>query len=60
MKISNLHDVFFAEMLDSNYVTQRWVTLLCSKNYFRADVLIAVQAHELFILFGKGIANSKY
>ena len=34
--------------------------LFCSKNYPRAVVLIALQAYELFILFGKGIDISKF
>ena len=34
--------------------------LFFSKNYSTADVLIALQAHELFFLFGKGINISKF
>ena len=33
------------------------IYIFCSKNYPRTDVLIALQVHELFILFGKGINN---
>ena len=34
--------------------------LFYSKGYPTADVLIALQAHELFILFGKGINILKF
>ena len=33
--------------------------LCCSKSYPKAVVLIALQDHELFMLFGKGIDVSK-
>ena len=34
--------------------------LFCSKNYPTADVLIALQANELFILFGKRIDTPNF